>query len=91
MNKDDIPLPNVIGEYLQYHDGLNHSPKTVRWYSDILLALNAFLGAEAQLADLTVPRLRAYQSHLRTRRLAGGRPSRQSPKPFVAANGYSAR
>ena len=91
MNKDDIPLRNVIGEYLQYHDGLNHSPKTVRWYSDILLALNAFLGAEAQLADLTVPRLRAYQSHLRTRRLAGGRPSRQSPKPFVAANGYSAR
>ena len=40
MNKDDIPLRNVIREYLQYHDGLNHSPKTVRWYSDILLALH---------------------------------------------------
>ena len=24
-------------------------------------------------------------------RYRGGRPSRQSPKPFVAANGYSAR
>ena len=33
VNKDDIPLRNVIEEYLQYHDGLNHSPKTVRWGS----------------------------------------------------------
>jgi len=73
MNKDDIPLRNVIGEYLQYHDGLNHSPKTVRWYSDILFALNAFLGRKAHLADLTVPRMRAYQSHLRSRRLDDGR------------------
>lgn len=37
MNKHDIPLRNVIGEYLQNHDGLNHSPKTVRWYSDLYL------------------------------------------------------
>lgn len=74
MNKDDIPLRNVIEEYLQYHDGLNHSAKTVRWYYDILSALNAFLGARAQLADLTVQRLRAYQSHLRTRRKPDGWP-----------------
>lgn len=74
MNKDDIPLRNVIGEYLQYHDGLNHSPKTVRWYSDILFALDAFLGGKAKLANLTVPHLRAYQSHLRARRLDDGRP-----------------
>jgi len=74
MNKDDIPLRNVIREYLQYHDGLNHSPKTVRWYSDILFALNRFLSVEAQLADLTISRLRAYQSHLRARRLDDGRP-----------------
>jgi len=57
MHKDDIPLRSVIEEYLQCHDGLNHSPKTVRWYSDILSALNAFLGARVRLADLTVQRL----------------------------------
>ncbi len=54
MNKDDIPLRNVIEEYLQYHDGLNHSPKTLRWYSDILSALSTFLGAAARLGGLTV-------------------------------------
>ncbi|MEE8201093.1 MAG: hypothetical protein V3R29_07985 [Candidatus Acidoferrales bacterium] len=47
VNKDDIPLRNVIEEYLQYHDGLNHSLKTIRWYSDILSALNLFLGVDA--------------------------------------------
>jgi hypothetical protein len=74
VNKDDIPLRNVIDEYLQYHDGLNHSPKTVRWYSDILLSLNVFLGGDARLADLTVRRLRAYQSHLRARCKPNGKP-----------------
>ncbi len=54
MNKDDIPLRNVIEEYLQYHDGLNHSPKTLRWYSDILSALSTVLGAAARLGGLTV-------------------------------------
>lgn len=74
VNKDDIPLCNVIEEYLQYHDGLNHSPKTIRWYSDILSALNVFLRSEARLGDLTVRRLRAYQSHLRARRKPNGEP-----------------
>jgi site-specific recombinase XerD len=74
LNKDDIPLRGVIDEYLQYHDALNHSPKTVRWYSDILLALNAFLGANALLGELTVQRVRAYQSHLRARRKSNERP-----------------
>ena len=73
VNKDDIRLRNVIEEYLQYHDGLNHSPKTVRWYSDILSALKVFLDGDARLADLTVRRLRAYQSHLRARRKPNGK------------------
>src|SRR3990172_2500882 len=64
VNKDDIPLSSVIDEYLQYHDALNHSPKTVRWYSDILSALNDFLGADARLRELAVQRVRAYQSPL---------------------------
>ncbi|MEX0799587.1 MAG: phage integrase SAM-like domain-containing protein [Dehalococcoidia bacterium] len=74
MDETGIPLRDLISEYLQYHDGLNHSPATTRWYADILFPLNAFLGEEAVLADLTVPRLRAYQSHLRSRRLDDDRP-----------------
>ncbi len=74
MKKDGIPLKNVIEEYLQYHDALNHSPKTVRWYSDILLAFNAYLGHGSCLADITMQRLRSYQSHLRARRKPDGSP-----------------
>ena len=53
VNKDDIHLRSVIEEYLQYHDGLNHSLKTIRWYSDILLALSGFLGTDTRLRDPT--------------------------------------
>jgi site-specific recombinase XerD len=74
VNKEDILLRGVIDEYLQYHDALNHSPKTVRWYSDILLALNTFLGVDPPLGELTVQRVRAYQSHLRARRKPNDRP-----------------
>ncbi len=67
MDRSDIPLRDIVSEYLQYHDGLDHSPKTTRWYADVLFALNRFLGEEALLADLTGPRLRPYQSHFRSR------------------------
>ena len=74
VKKQEIKLSAVIEEYLQYHDGLNHSPKTIRWYADILGALNSFLGDAATIGDVAVPRLRAYQSHLRARRKPDGRP-----------------
>jgi len=74
MKKNDIKLSAVIEEYLQHHDGRNHSPKTVRWYADILGALNAFLGPNADLGDLSPTVIRAYQSHLRTRRKPDGNP-----------------
>ncbi len=74
VNKDDIHLGSVVEEYLQYHDGLNHSPSTIRWYSDILSGLSGFLGPDARLRDVTVQRVRAYQSHLRSRRKQDGRP-----------------
>lgn len=61
-------------EYLQYHDALNHSPKTVRWYSDMLSALNTFLGVDVRLGELTVQCVRAYQSHLRSRRKPNDQP-----------------
>ena len=86
MDKSGIPLRDVVSEYLQYHDGLNHSPATTRWYADILLALNRFLGEEATLGDLTVPRLRAYQSHLRSR---SRRPDDERPLSDETLHGHA--
>jgi site-specific recombinase XerD len=65
MQKTDIYLTSVIDEYLNYHEGLNHSKATIRWYADILRPVAAFLGAEARLRDLSIQGIRAYQSELR--------------------------
>lgn len=74
MNKEEIKLSRILEEYLNYHEALNHSPKTLSWYSDILSALHGFLGNEASLGDLTIERIRGYQSHLRHRRKPTGQP-----------------
>lgn len=74
VKKNSIKLEAVIEEYLQHHHGLNHSPKTIRWYADILGAFNAFLGPDTALEELSSAGIRAYQSHLRTRRKPDGDP-----------------
>lgn len=65
VNKDDIPLRSVIEEYLQYHDGLNHSPKTVRWYSDMLGRFADALGPEARTRDIDAETVRRYLRSVR--------------------------
>lgn len=47
LDKSQIPLRDVVSDYLQHHDGLSHSPATTRWYADILFAPNCFLSDEA--------------------------------------------
>jgi integrase/recombinase XerC/integrase/recombinase XerD len=74
VKKTQINLSAVVEEYLQHHDGRNHSPKTIRWYTDILTALNAFLGPDTALGDLSAASVRAYQSYLRSRRKPDGNP-----------------
>jgi site-specific recombinase XerD len=74
VHKNDIKLSELLAEFLEYHEALNHSPKTVRWYSDIIAALYRFLGPDPCLGELTLPRIRAYQSHLRKRTKPNGEP-----------------
>ncbi|MEX2390117.1 MAG: tyrosine-type recombinase/integrase [Dehalococcoidia bacterium] len=74
MHKDDIKLTELLAEFLEYHEALNHSPKTVRWYSDIITALCRFIGPDPDLGELTLPQIRAYQSHLRKRPKPNGDP-----------------
>ncbi len=74
VHKDDIKLSELLAEFLEYHEALNHSPKTVRWYSDIITALARFIGPDPCLGEFTLPRIRAYQSHLRKRTKPDGEP-----------------
>ena len=74
LRKDDIKLPQLLAEFLEYHEALNDSPKTVRWYADIVTAVLRFIGPDPCLGEFTLPRIRAYQSHLRKRTKPNGEP-----------------
>ncbi len=60
VDKTNIRLSDLIRQYAMYHEDRNHSPKTVRWYSDMLGRLADSLGSEARLKDLTVEAIREY-------------------------------
>ena len=60
VDKTNIRLSDLIRQFAMYHEDRNHSPKTVRWYSDMLGRLADSLGPEARLKDLTVDAIREY-------------------------------
>jgi hypothetical protein len=64
VKKNDIKLSAVIEEYLHHYGGRNHSPKTVRWYADILAALNVFLGRRDGFDRVWPPQGRYEDSNL---------------------------
>ena len=48
----DIRVTDLVQQFLVYQEDCNHSPKTVRWYSDMLGRLAKSLGPEARLRDI---------------------------------------
>lgn len=61
VDKTGIPVADLVRSFLLYQEDRNHSPKTVRWYRDMLGRFAAFLGEDACLPDITVDSIRAYQ------------------------------
>lgn len=61
VDKSEIPLEKLIGSFLTNQEDRNHSPKTVRWYADMLGRFARFLGEDARLRDLTLDAVRSYQ------------------------------
>ncbi len=52
MDEQDIKLSSLIQLYLMYGEDRNFSPKTVRWYSDMLRRFSEALGPEATIKDI---------------------------------------
>lgn len=69
VDKSEIPVENLIRSFLMYQEDQNHSPKTVKWYTEILGRFDRFLGERTQLRDISISAVRAYQ---RANRQAGG-------------------
>ena len=67
MKKTDVLLENAIREYLLHHEDMNHSPKTIRWYSDMLDRFVAFVGKDAVVGDLDADKIRTYLRQVRAR------------------------
>jgi site-specific recombinase XerD len=67
VDKQDIKLSSVIQLYLMYQEDCNHSPKTVRWYSDMLRRFSEWLGPDAQIKDIKNDAIRDYLRSIRER------------------------
>lgn len=65
VNKTDIPIGEVLQAFLMHNEDRNHSPKTVRWYQEMLGRFVVSLGPGARVADITPDNIRSYQRGLR--------------------------
>jgi site-specific recombinase XerD len=61
MDKSHLRVADLVGSFLMHQEDRNHSPKTVRWYRDMLGRFVAFVGEDARLRDLTPDAIRSYQ------------------------------
>ena len=61
VDKTGIPVSDLVRSFLMHQEDRNHSPKTVRWYQDMLGRFASFLGEDARLREVTVDSIRAYQ------------------------------
>ena len=67
VKKRDIPLESAIRAYLLHHEDMNHSAKTVRWYSDMLDRFLTFLGPDAKISQIDTDIIRKYLREIRRR------------------------
>jgi integrase/recombinase XerC/integrase/recombinase XerD len=65
VDKSQIPVSEVLQAYLMYQEDRNHSPKTIRWYRDLVGRFATSLGPDAQLGDVTPEAIRSFQRGLR--------------------------
>ncbi len=68
VDKQDITLGSLIKLYLMHQEDRNFSPKTVRWYSDMLRRFSEWLGPEA---TVKVVKTEAFSGYLRSVRERG--------------------
>ncbi|MCH8065334.1 MAG: tyrosine-type recombinase/integrase [Chloroflexi bacterium] len=60
VDKTDIRVSELLQQFLMHQEDRNHSPKTVRWYSDMLGRFVTSLPTEARLRDIDAASIRVY-------------------------------
>ncbi|MCI0886528.1 MAG: site-specific integrase, partial [Chloroflexi bacterium] len=70
MNKGDLTLEAALSLFLMNRDSRNYSPKTVRWYSDMLGRFAEWFGADEKIASIDANAIREYARSVRDRDLS---------------------
>lgn len=70
VDKSDVRLDSVIQLFLMYQEDKNHSPKTIRWYSDLIRRFSEHLGPNATVKDITSDAIKEYHRAVRERGLS---------------------
>lgn len=70
VDKSDVRLDSVVQLYLMYQEDKNHSPKTIRWYSDMIRRFAEWLGPDAKIKDINGDAIRGYLRSVRERDLS---------------------
>lgn len=65
MDKSGIKVTELVQAYLMHQEDRNHSPRTVRWYRDMLGRFAQSLGPEARLRNIDADAIRRYQRRVR--------------------------
>ena len=70
VDKSDIRVEDVVRSFLMYQEDRNHSPKTVRWYSDMVRRFAEWLGPNARLKDIDAEAVKGYARGVRSNGLS---------------------
>ncbi|HXG35376.1 MAG TPA: tyrosine-type recombinase/integrase [Dehalococcoidia bacterium] len=60
VDKNDILIADLVRSFLLEQEDRNHSPKTVRWYADMLGRFSCAVGLQGRLGDLEPGKITAY-------------------------------
>ncbi len=77
MDKRDTPFVKLRDAYRVYNQTTGKSPHTIRFYEERLGLFERFVGTEPTLADLTIPKVRAFIADLQERT------TRHTNNPFI--------
>ena len=86
MNEGDLTLEAAKSLFLMNRESRNYSPKTVRWYSDMIGRFAEWFGAEEKIASIDANAISEYARSVRDSRYRSrlSRPKGEAPCPDTA-------
>lgn len=65
VHTSEIPVTDLVKQFVMSREDLNHSPRTVQWYDTMLRRFASSLGSNARLGDINSESVRNFQRCVR--------------------------